>query len=213
MGSFVELSATSESLVGGIVILNWRHDDMENNVRHWPTLMLRILSLVVIGAAVVACHSSREDTALVEQVKQAPIEQVKQAPPVGVSPKDARHPLELTPEDTLRTLLEAFIRRDIETVLAYYHPSVRANPERIARIRQGMGSYMTDRKHVKRIVEIRLDKITASGEDKVATLWAKIETTPRFSGVLDLGGNVREYRWVLRQLKGKGPWFHDGGGF
>lgn len=161
---------------------------MKGNMKSWLVLMLVTFSLVVIVAPVGVCSSQ-------------------------VSQKEVRHPLELTPEQTLKTLLEAFIARDIERALAYVHPVLHDNPERIARLREGWGSYMTDRKHVKRIVEIRLEAITARGEDKVATLWTKIETTPRFSGVPDLGGNVREYRWSLRQLKGKGPWFHDGGGF
>ncbi len=173
---------------------------MKNNIRHWLVLRFGTFSIIAIIHAVLGGVP-------------ASVEKFHYNPPAQRPPKGVRHPLRLTPEDTLRTILEAYIARDIETVLAYLPPVIRENPERMAQFREIWSSYMTDERHVKRIVEIRLDKITSVGEDKVARLWAKIETTPRFSGAPDLGGNIREYRWALRQLKGKGPWFHDGGGF
>jgi hypothetical protein len=173
---------------------------MKNNLKHWLVLMF-----VALGVAVCSVAVLREVTASAEKLNHHPL--------VQMSPAGARHPLKLTPEETLRTILMAYVARDIETVLAYLPPVARANPERMTRLREQWGYYMTDQAHVKRVVEIRLDKVTSSGKDRVAVLWTKIETTPRFSGVPDLGGNIREYRWVLRQAEGKGPWFHDGGGF
>lgn len=171
---------------------------MKNQGKHW--LMVIALSFVVFGGAmpgeIIASAEKFDDHLLVQK-----------------SPKGARHPLVLTPEETLRTILMAYIAWDIETVLAYLPKAVRDNPQRMAQLREAWSRYMTDQRHVKRVVEIRLDKIISRGKDRVALLRAKIETTPGFSGAPDLGGNVREYRWALRQVEGKGPWLHDGGGF
>lgn len=123
------------------------------------------------------------------------------------------HPMVLTPEKTLTTILNAYIHRDPATVLAYVHPVIQKNPDRMARWADLVQHLTTDRLHVVSIVEVRVVGVTARGKDRVASLVAKVQTTAGFGGGKDLGDNVREYQWSLVQLGGKGPWYHDGGGF
>lgn len=124
-----------------------------------------------------------------------------------------KHPIVSTPEKTLTTILSAYIDRDAKTVLAYVHPAIQKNPDRMARWSDMVQRLTTDRMHVLRIVEVRLVSVSTRRADRVATLVAKIERTPGFPGGKDVGNNVREYHWSLVQLGGKGPWYHDGGGF
>lgn len=131
----------------------------------------------------------------------------------GVHP----HPLALSPEETIRMILEGYINRDIEKVMTYYPKGEGGNWERwLNRVRETTAYRMTDKKHVKRIVDITLKGIKDDKADKIAYLQAKVETTPNFSGECKLeadGIYVASYQWILRQPKGKGPWHYDGGGF
>jgi len=127
------------------------------------------------------------------------------------------HPLTLPPEQTLRVILQAYINRDPETVIAYYPRGDSEEWKRwLNKAQQGINSSMTDQRHVKQIIEIEMKNIKDDKGDKVAFLTVSLETTPRFSGAVSReadGRYVASIHWVLRQYKGKGPWYFDGGGF
>ena len=127
------------------------------------------------------------------------------------------HPLILSPEETLRTYLNAFIAKDIDTVMAYL-PDWKS--EQIKKWRERMTVFfkkrMTERRHIKAVIEVKLKKIEEQKDGKLAFLEAKIETSPKFSGsvLCDSNGKcVVTYKWAFRQYNGKGTWFFDGGGF
>ena len=151
---------------------------------------------------------------LSESTKLTPeIRQINEKPQKSLS----SHPLTLSPEQTLRVILQAYINRDPETVIAYYP---RGDSEEwkkwLNKAQQGINSYMTDQKHVKQIVEIEMKNIKDDKGDKIAFLTVTLETTPRFSGAVSReadGRYVASIHWILRQYKGKGPWYFDGGGF
>ena len=117
------------------------------------------------------------------------------------------------PEDALRALLDAYIKRDPQAVLAYAHPVVRKNPDRMARWEISIRSRMRDDSHVIRVHEIRLERLEARGADQVATLHAVIETTPRFCHSQAVGNNLCAFSWSLIQINKQGLWYHFGGGF
>lgn len=128
-----------------------------------------------------------------------------------------KHPHALSPEGTLQVILQAYINRDSDTVMAYFPKGESKEwKSRLNKIKQAVEYRMTDEIHVKKIVEIKLDKIENRNGDKAAFLTATIETTPRFSSRTKREANGRfiaSYPWFLRQKKGEGPWYHDGGGF
>jgi hypothetical protein len=127
------------------------------------------------------------------------------------------HPMILSPEETLKTYLNAFIAKNINTVMAYL-PDGRT--EQIKKWRERMKIFfmrrMTERKHIKAVIGVKLAEIKEQKNGKLAFLEAKIETSPKFSGSVNCDPNgkcVATYKWSFRQYYGKGPWFFDGGGF
>jgi hypothetical protein len=117
----------------------------------------------------------------------------------------------LTPEETLRTILQAYVTRDLPTVLSYRNPVIKSNPERA-----GVDAYycrraMTDRLHLIRVGGVSLEKVVVADTYREAFLTAEVETTPGFPGPLRDG--MHTYRWALKQFNGTGPWYFDGGGW
>lgn len=126
-------------------------------------------------------------------------------------------PQAISPEETLKIYLNAFISRDIDTVMAYLpngtSKEFTAWRERAKAINQ---TYMSDKKHIKAIDSIKLIKIETIGKIKRAIIEAVIITTPNFSGAVtcDEHGKCNAIlQWTFRQYKQDAPWLYDGGGF
>lgn len=135
----------------------------------------------------------------------------------GSNQREKSHPMILSPEETLKAYLNAFIAKDIDTVMAYL-PDWKS--EQIKKWRERMTLFfknrMTERKHIKAVIEVKLEKIEEQKDSKLAFLEAKIETSPKFSGSVICDSNGKcfvTYKWAFRQYDGKGPWLFDGGGF
>ncbi len=127
------------------------------------------------------------------------------------------HPMSLSPQETLKIYLNSFIAQDIDMVMTYL-PDWKS--EQIKKWRERMKLFfkkrMTERKHIKAVIEVKLEKIEEQKGGRIAFLEAKIETSPKFSGSVNCDPNgkcVATYKWAFRQYHGKGPWFFDGGGF
>ena len=123
--------------------------------------------------------------------------------------KSENHPLSLTPKRTVRLWFAAWINRDIDVVMAYL-PQM--NPERMMRIRSIWEQFMTDKRHIKRIVEISPPVIKPiKGGGHLAKMKVKVETTPKFHGKRE-SKTVRVFDHVFfKQHRENGPWLFDGG--
>lgn len=126
-------------------------------------------------------------------------------------------PQVLSPEETLKIYLNAFISRDIDTVMAYLPngtgKQITAWRERMKAISQ---AYMSEKKHVIAVESIKLIKIETLDTGKSAIIEATIVTTPKFSGAVscdEQGKCTASLQWTFRQYKQDGPWLFDGGGF
>jgi hypothetical protein len=129
------------------------------------------------------------------------------------------HPVSTTPEKTLDIFLTAFIQRDIDAVMAYI-PSGEGdqNKEWRDQTRTNALEHMTNKRHVKSIIGIQLEKIENRRAGKIAHIISKIEISPDFFGaginVKDSEGKSRAiFKWKFRQVNDQGPWFYDEGGF
>lgn len=127
------------------------------------------------------------------------------------------HPQVLSPDKTLRVFLEAFIARDIDTVMAYIpgrsDQGLAKWREKYRKVSLG---FMKDDKHIKKILSINVQEIKKNGNDSLAIMTASLETTPQFSGmaVTDSSGKTTvTYRWVFLQSGKNTHWVLDGGGF
>jgi hypothetical protein len=127
------------------------------------------------------------------------------------------HPRSLSPEETLRVILQAYIDDDMETIMAYYPKDSSIDFKfRLERFRRSIERRMTEEMHVEKIIEIKPSVVKTEGDDKVARIKATIAVTEEFSPFVQktAGGDyVVSYTWFLRQIKGTGPWYYDGGGF
>lgn len=128
-----------------------------------------------------------------------------------------KHPMVLTPEKTAEVFMSAFITKDIDTIMAYIPDG---NSESFKEWREKMKTiykkYMTDARHIKKIIEIRVDKIQEEKRGKVATIIITIETTSEFSNSVNIdsqGKPMATYRWVFLKKSENSPWLFDGGGF
>jgi len=126
-------------------------------------------------------------------------------------------PQVLSPEETLKIYLNAFISRDIDTAMAYLPngagKQITAWRERMKAINQ---VYMSEKKHVIAVESINLIKIETLDTGKSAIIEATIVTTPKFSGAVSCdqqGKCTASLQWTFRQYKQDGPWLYDGGGF
>jgi hypothetical protein len=126
-------------------------------------------------------------------------------------------PQALSPEETLKIYLNAFISRDIDTVMAYLPngtgKQITAWRERAKALSQAR---MSDKKHVIAIDSIKLIKIETQDSAKRAIMEATIVTTPNFSEAVTCDGQGKctaSLQWTFRQYKQDGPWLFDGGGF
>lgn len=124
-----------------------------------------------------------------------------------------KHALTLTPEVTLRTMLDGYVRRDLETVAAYLHPTLRDKPEMRQRFIDAIRANMSPERHVSRVVSITLVRVRASGDKEYADLVSIIEASSRFSGRAGNQSNERQHNWTLVRFRQNGPWYHSGGGF
>jgi hypothetical protein len=113
----------------------------------------------------------------------------------------------------MKCLLTAYIDRSPEGVVTYMHPLVRKNPEKVAFDLSRIRRLMTDEWHVEDILAIDKRGDELKNGDRVVLFLVKIRTTPNFPGSPELGSDIRQYRWSLVQIGGKGPWYHFGGGF
>jgi len=136
---------------------------------------------------------------------------------VKVDSKPGIHPKILSPEESLKTFLNAFVSKDIDTVMAYIPngtgKSITQWRERIKLIFQ---SRMSERKHIKAVESIELVKIEKGKTGKLATMKSTIVTSPNFSGAVvcdDNGKCTATYKWLFRKSKEDSPWLYDGGGF
>ncbi|MEI6567758.1 MAG: hypothetical protein WCR20_13860 [Verrucomicrobiota bacterium] len=160
-----------------------------------------VVALSIYGAAAQQSEVTAKDDAA---QKQAPKSDTGAGGVVGK---------QLSPEDTLNQLLTAYIDRDVDTIMKLMPPALQNNPERLERVRSAVATATTDTRHVIRISELKLQKTELRKEDLVATLIAKVQTTPGFSGAPAARGEIREYRWYLVQFKCTGPWYFNAGGF
>jgi hypothetical protein len=123
----------------------------------------------------------------------------------------------LSPEESLKTFLNAFASKDIDTVMAYIpNGTGKEITEWRERIKLLFQSRMSERKHIKAVESITLIKIETGKTGKLATMEATIVTTPNFSNAVTCDENGKctaTYKWLFRQAKEDGPWLHDGGGF
>jgi hypothetical protein len=126
-------------------------------------------------------------------------------------------PQVLSPEETLKIYLNAFISRDIDTAMAYLPngtgKQITAWRERARAIRL---AFMSEKKHIIAIDSIKLIKVETQESVTRAILEAIIVTTPRFSGAVtcdEQGKCTASLQWTFRQYKQDGPWLYDGGGF
>ncbi|MGE5340940.1 MAG: hypothetical protein ACM3SY_05595 [Candidatus Omnitrophota bacterium] len=126
-------------------------------------------------------------------------------------------PQKLSPEETLKVYLNAFISRDINTVMAYLPngtgEKISAWRERVKMIYQ---AYMVEKRHIKAVESIKLIKIETQKTAKLAIMEAILVTSPKFSGAVICDGNGKctvTLQWAFRQETSDAPWLFDGGGF
>lgn len=138
-------------------------------------------------------------------------EQIGESSIVGVgAPED----LSSGPIGSMRRLLSGWVKRDIDRILEFAHPSVRADKDQEDFLRYRTASFMTEQRHVVRVISVTLVSVFFRGRDQVARLCVEIETTPSFPGKIAAEGrNLRQYDWFLVRLAGRGAWIYDGGGF
>ena len=126
---------------------------------------------------------------------------------------EGRHPKRMSPEKTLETYLNAFIARDIDTVMAYYQGS----SEWQEKMKQNWQDLMTEKKHIKRIVNVRLIKTWRENGRRTAELSGEFVATWFFKGsnILSslLGNHSIKRKWKFYQARKNGPWYYNEGGF
>lgn len=132
-------------------------------------------------------------------------------------PGQKNHPLILSPEETLRIFLQAYIDRDVETIMAYL-PNDNSEEIKIWRekYRTFCQKYMSPTRCIVDIIEIKLIQIENQAGSRTAIMTTILETSPEFSGLTvtdNSGKSTVVYRWAFCQTKENSPWLFDGGGF
>lgn len=127
-----------------------------------------------------------------------------------------KHPLPLTPEKTMEIFLNAFINKDIDTVMAYL-PDLKTNQCDAWRgkMKTVYSKFMTPERHIKSFISATV--LETKKEESVirVTIEAVCETTPKFTGAVDCDDNGKcsvTLKWIFVQSANNTPWLFDGGG-
>jgi len=137
----------------------------------------------------------------------------------GENAKVVSHPVVTTPEKTVEIFLNAFIEKDIKTVMAYVPvPGDDDAKKKREAFKVNALEHMTEKKHVVRIIAIEVEKLEFQKSRKIAHVVAKIEFSPDFIGhgieVTDAEGKHSSiFRWNFSQENNNDPWMYMEGGF
>jgi hypothetical protein len=118
----------------------------------------------------------------------------------------------LSPQETLKVYLNAFIYRDIDMATAH-HPKKPCWQKGVKPI---LMNFMTKKRHIIAVESIELLSIETVNSVTIAVMYATLAVTPKFPGAenCDVRGRCTvSHTWTFVQYQPNGPWVYDGGGF